>query len=849
MERTAEESPSGWDVGERPTVSMPYLEYPRYVPTNSVCLRDEAQMSLFVPKVAVKSAEHQRLEERNRTGWASDKREIYKPLGAPEDLPGTGPEMRRRKGAEYVKPKVVVPEKSQKKGKEEDLADLAVQLEAGVPVHGEVRQFQYQYYQFELPERLNLVIALRASQGDPDLFVSNEVMTPKQEPSEHTWRGAATGDDEVLITIDHPRYALGTYYIGVYTVSEYSEFEVVALLQEPPTRIVLQDDARRLGNGYSLLSKMVVSSEQRRLQSLYGLQAVDKRASQQPPKDANQLFHQLPAHLQTALSPRNKEAAAAPGAAATGKPEDADGPGRRGSTGAGAKDARGGGGAPPPHGAPAAAPVSRQPVSFLISPYLTNACFGLAVNPQRGSQIASMAAMSGPEPAVGAPGEAAALLARLGSPTDAPRNPWLPSETEPSQQAAVEEMVARAPTDLKPVVMQVRHHALKNDMEAQMRRISDGLEAERSLIAHFKQAAFEKELAEQARLVDAGRALPLSTNAIDTMRAVRQEADAMRARTLKELAEVAEAEASRAAKNAGEKAKRRSMLQRATWLKLGAVHAFGKPLRTSGDEPGGGGRRMSMRRGSFRRGSIDGKKDAAALAAAAAAGHRLSRDAVDGVEHGERSFNRRRSTMRMSHESTGTTGGSSVGSSGVPPIARKVSVRIPNAELGGGGGSGGSGGGDGGLPNIHRGSMANMLAGFRDAKADGGGSADEELSQLSVPYPISLPRLQPGLSSGKGGRRISAAPQPSPVKLGAPPGAASAEPSGGGTAASAAVSAQVRAPQPPQGPRPPKGKLSLRSNKAPVRRVDGAKQPDHGSGAKVNLDSVSFSGVVPAAMA
>ena len=128
--------------------------------------------------------------------------------------------MRRRKGAEYVKPKVVVPEKIQKKGKQEDLADLAVQLEAGVPVHGEVRQFQYQYYQFELPERLNLVIALRASQGDPDLFVSNEVMTPKQEPSEHTWRGAATGDDEVLISIDHPRYALGTYWIGVYSGTE-----------------------------------------------------------------------------------------------------------------------------------------------------------------------------------------------------------------------------------------------------------------------------------------------------------------------------------------------------------------------------------------------------------------------------------------------------------------------------------------------------------------------------------------------------------------------------------------------------------------------------------------------------
>ena len=47
----------------------------------------------------------------------------------------------------------------------------------------------------------------------------------------------------------------------------------------------------------------------------------------------------------------------------------------------------------------------------------------------------------------------------------------------PNPATTREEMVARAPTELTTQVMQVRHHALKNDMEAQMRRIAEGREA------------------------------------------------------------------------------------------------------------------------------------------------------------------------------------------------------------------------------------------------------------------------------------------------------------------------------------------------------------------------------------
>ena len=51
-----------------------------------------------------------RVEARSISGWASEKREVYKPLGAPEYLPHTGPEVRRRKMGEYQKPRVVQPQ-------------------------------------------------------------------------------------------------------------------------------------------------------------------------------------------------------------------------------------------------------------------------------------------------------------------------------------------------------------------------------------------------------------------------------------------------------------------------------------------------------------------------------------------------------------------------------------------------------------------------------------------------------------------------------------------------------------------------------------------------------------------
>lgn len=203
---------AGWDIGERPTVRMAYLEYPIHAaPAFNVCHRDEAELHHMTPKERGSKEEQTRLALRNTSGWASDKREIYKPLGNPEALPLTGPELRGRKAAEYAKPRVVLPDKRFKKGSggkgDDDLTHT--QLFIGEPVRGAVSQFCYQYYRFELHKQVNLLLTLKSVNGDPDLFVSNEIENPRQEPNEHTWRGAAAGDDVVLIDIDHPRYSLG----------------------------------------------------------------------------------------------------------------------------------------------------------------------------------------------------------------------------------------------------------------------------------------------------------------------------------------------------------------------------------------------------------------------------------------------------------------------------------------------------------------------------------------------------------------------------------------------------------------------------------------------------------------
>ena len=699
---------AGWDIGENPTVRMAYLEYPIYAkrdPTKSdayvlpptVCRRDENEIFRKQPFERGSEEEQARLAVRNVTGWASDRREVYKPLGIAEELPATGPELRVRKMADYSKPRVVLPTAKVKRKGKEDEDELGRLLTLGEPLTGRVNQFSYTYFRFELTQPQNLVFNLRMLEGDPDMFVSNEVEQPKLESNEHTWRESAAGDDELTISIDHPKYTLGWYYIGVYSVQD-SEFELVASLVEPPTKISLQFDERTQDNGYSTLAGLVATAESRRRACLFGTAA---RAEKPQPKDMTRLFKALPPHLKTALTPETQAnkggeggakgaSAGAPpgsggGASATsprvGEPalpsptvrspslRHMGGSGRLpggtpgGPAAVGAAPAAGASGAAT--GAATAPPVIDAPphLPFITNAYLVDACFGSAMAPLRGSQIASQPGAA--TAAVEAAAAAAAALTTMGSlmapnqsdltnplklspPSSPVAHPWLPSGLEPSKQSEVAKQVSRAPMDLKPTVLKVRHCAMKGDMDTQMRRIAGGLEAERDLILHFKSRALNNAL-DASSADKASGALPLTGNVVDAFRAIRQSADGMRQDTLKELVEVAEKEAAKAAEPSTEGKKSpflryappappttsgtltstaRGMVLTCSLLrfslrrvksKLGAISAFEQVLRRSRDGSKEemvmpGGRRMSVRRGSIGRPSAEQLVALAALA-------------------------------------------------------------------------------------------------------------------------------------------------------------------------------------------------------------------------------------------
>lgn len=133
---------------------MPYLEYPEYLPSQLVQSRTGQELCYQIPKSQEKEEEHARLQMRNSAGWASEKREIYKPLGNPEDLPSTGPELRMKRSQAVRKPRVVLPDKKRGPAEEEEGDGTAIPLAVNTTVRGSITQFHYQYYMFELSDNV-----------------------------------------------------------------------------------------------------------------------------------------------------------------------------------------------------------------------------------------------------------------------------------------------------------------------------------------------------------------------------------------------------------------------------------------------------------------------------------------------------------------------------------------------------------------------------------------------------------------------------------------------------------------------------------------------------------------------
>ena len=134
----------------------------------------------------------ERRRVRQESGWASDLREEYRPLGPPVELPPLGAQLRMKKlgSNHYRRPKIVTPEDPEEERPHQAEEKVVVRpLATGVLLREQhVRQHEYNYNSFELRERKVLVFTLETTRGDADIFVSNDARNPSQD--EHTWRSA-----------------------------------------------------------------------------------------------------------------------------------------------------------------------------------------------------------------------------------------------------------------------------------------------------------------------------------------------------------------------------------------------------------------------------------------------------------------------------------------------------------------------------------------------------------------------------------------------------------------------------------------------------------------------------------
>ena len=110
-----DERSSGWDVGERPTNRTAHLFYPTYEFAPAHGRSEDLVQSR--PPVLDKEEALERKRERDQSGWASSRKEVYKPLGPPVELPLLGQHLRKRPQvqAQYRKPRVVMPQEGDKK--------------------------------------------------------------------------------------------------------------------------------------------------------------------------------------------------------------------------------------------------------------------------------------------------------------------------------------------------------------------------------------------------------------------------------------------------------------------------------------------------------------------------------------------------------------------------------------------------------------------------------------------------------------------------------------------------------------------------------------------------------------
>ena len=260
------EPKKGWDVGERPTVPMPYFRLPehkfveahlRRAPPGALELRRppecrDLEFSSKTPHAAqVEMHARRDYQRRPGEGWLSklhpktlDYRTVDELGMHPDDL------ALDRKPAEEFPTLRIVETVFHGDEQAQGRAKPARPLESGKKAYGSVEQFSYQYFKVTAPfKNMTVTVHVTAVSGDPDIFVCNRNANPTS--SHHTWRSAGTGDDEVVIKPDDPMFYPGAFYIGIYGIVD-SHFEIIASCIRQRVAVRHEEVPFTLqGNGYA----------------------------------------------------------------------------------------------------------------------------------------------------------------------------------------------------------------------------------------------------------------------------------------------------------------------------------------------------------------------------------------------------------------------------------------------------------------------------------------------------------------------------------------------------------------------------------------------------------------------
>eukprot|EP00966_Prymnesium_polylepis_P147807 3414456-Prymnesium_polylepis.1 len=166
----AKSGPPMWDIGERPAVAMPYIEYPMTAHPQAMFRSDVDYAT------AVKSTEPRYVARRKHkealglAAWASPLTQKYAPLGRMDNLTGdhVAPSrftngLVRLGGIRVIEPKAA--------GAKAVQTEEHKKIRNGESHEDYVRKGEYAYFSIEVPAGRALEVSLTALTGDPDLYV------------------------------------------------------------------------------------------------------------------------------------------------------------------------------------------------------------------------------------------------------------------------------------------------------------------------------------------------------------------------------------------------------------------------------------------------------------------------------------------------------------------------------------------------------------------------------------------------------------------------------------------------------------------------------------------------------